>query len=925
MRKRVHIKSVIRNPFDNCEKTLKMIKRQAYKRTQSSTGLLKLLNKGNINSSNQSSLKQANDDQDLFLVVEKEDTIDEDTVNNNNCINIRENEMLPLDEEKIRSVLKKHFLFDDLPNDIIQFILEELVLIHISKGNYIYRKGFQGDFFYIISKGSVSLISKGKTIKQYSEWDCFGYMSLFCNRTISKNDNHAICDSNVSLYVLDGESFQSIQKQLIKFRLEENFKFVDTIEEFASLNNVERYNIAEKIQKITFNKNEDIAMDNNRLLFVKEGIIEVMNRNNNSNTNDTIKTIQQYDCYGIDCILIDESKSNYDKSLTNYKLKAIQKSTCYEIFRIDLIESLGIFYKDVILKSLFKAFISRHSYFKDLFTEKVLNEIFPMFQIRKYSKGQRVWNESGSNKVIVIVIDGHLINEESKETIASKGDIIGENVVKSNTEISKHLIALPECFAIQCDFSSINNLLGSNYHSPMVKLMKRIKRLKVISIFKYLSQDIITQIAESIKVEKYHKDQIIIQETTKGDTFFIISKGRVQILKNGVFIREMEKGNCFGETALFQNDNLRTATVIAIEDVSCYLISKGDFDVIVKNPIIKNHLELKMSLQDGSIDLSDLHFIKSLGKGRCGHVSLVHNKKNIYALKTVSVLQTNKNNMQRYLLTERKLLLLIDHPFIIRMVKTFKSNSFCYFLLEYAHGQAFDDYLTKRFQFKKIGELRFFTSCILVMIDYLNKKSIAHRDIKPSNIIIDSNGYLKLIDFGAAKLISDYTSTVIGTPQYMAPEVLKGKGYSMACDYWSIGICAYEIYYGKMPFGNDSADVISIYQSIINDQPYYNDKGKDKIVNEMIKALLNKQVNKRICNLAQLKNLKLFESINFEQLINFTIEPPYKPQTKEVNIKHYDDLKYVHYEERMMDYLEGEEKGKTPQNENDIQWVNEFQ
>ena len=96
-----------------------------------------------------------------------------------------------------------------------------------------------------------------------------------------------------------------------------------------------------------------------------------------------------------------------------------------------------------------------------------------------------------------------------------------------------------------------------------------------------------------------------------------------------------------------------------------------------------------------------------------------------------------------------------------------------------------------------IFETQFYGGSILLMLEYLHKKYIDHRDIKPGNIMID--GYLKMIDFRNAKVLINYTSTVIGTPHYIAPEILQGKGYYLSCDFWSVGICIYEIFYGSYP------------------------------------------------------------------------------------------------------------------------------
>lgn len=88
------------------------------------------------------------------------------------------------------------------------------------------------------------------------------------------------------------------------------------------------------------------------------------------------------------------------------------------------------------------------------------------------------------------------------------------------------------------------------------------------------------------------------------------------------------------------------------------------------------------------------------------------------------------------------------------------------------------------------------------------------------NFTNTNQGYLKIVDFGTAKEIKEFTHTVIGTPYYFAPEILLGKGYSFPVDYWSIGVCLYEIYYGKYPFGNGCQDVMDIYKEIL--QKYIN-------------------------------------------------------------------------------------------------------
>lgn len=97
---------------------------------------------------------------------------------------------------------------------------------------------------------------------------------------------------------------------------------------------------------------------------------------------------------------------------------------------------------------------------------------------------------------------------------------------------------------------------------------------------------------------------------------------------------------------------------------------------------------------------------------------------------------------------------------------------------------------------------------MILIIEFLHSKFIVYRDLKPENLMVDSKGYLYLIDLGASKFLNkgDRTFTIIGTPHYMAPEVIRGKGYSFFVDLWSIGIIAFEFMCGFLPFGENSDD-----------------------------------------------------------------------------------------------------------------------
>jgi cGMP-dependent protein kinase len=343
----------------------------------------------------------------------------------------------------------------------------------------------------------------------------------------------------------------------------------------------------------------------------------------------------------------------------------------------------------------------------------------------------------------------------------------------------------------------------------------RLAHMKTIHIFKNLSEDRLVEICKKMKKNYYEEKQIVFNEGSNGDYLYILYKGKVMAFKGDKFLRELEDGNCFGETSLILNEK-HSASIVTSEKSTIFILSKEDFLVLIdKN--MHDFLIKKISLQDNfSTEIKDLYFIKQLGEGKFGYVSLVHNGKNIFAIKVVNRKAANKQRILiKYFIKERQILLSLDHQFIVKLVKTMKNEEFIFYLMEYVNGTPLSQYLNLKIKRNRKYETQFFIATLLIIIDYLNSKKITHRDIKPDNIMIDENGYLKMIDFGTAVILRDFTNTIVGTPHYIAPEILVGKGYGFTADYWSIGITAYEIFFGYYPFGQKAHDPMAVYKEVV--------------------------------------------------------------------------------------------------------------
>lgn len=309
--------------------------------------------------------------------------------------------------------------------------------------------------------------------------------------------------------------------------------------------------------------------------------------------------------------------------------------------------------------------------------------------------------------------------------------------------------------------------------------------------------------------------------------------------------------------------------------------------------------------------------IGTVGHGAYSQVFLLKTKSTnkLVVCKEVLKRKMIDKNQLKQIYHEKNILRAVNCPFIINSLFTTKDNDAVYIFMPFMSG---GDLLSLLCQFRKLSEpcSRFLTAQTLLAIEYLHEMNIIHRDIKPENILVDKTGYIKLADLGMSKELTKRAYSFCGTPEYIAPEIIRSKLYGKSADWWSFGVLIYELTEGKTPFYRDRDDDIILYGKI--------SKAEFSIPNtfsaelqDLIQQILQVNISKRLgCITGQssseeIKLHKWYQDTNWTQLSKQEAFAPIKPQEiKENDLKKsqkYKEKKYTRspiclYEKEFSDF-----------------------
>jgi len=556
-----------------------------------------------------------------------------------------------------------------------------------------------------------------------------------------------------------------------------------------------------------------------------------------------------------------------------------------------------------------------------------LSKIADAVETANFKAGETIIRKGDKGNIFYMITKGRVMctragTSNATDVKLKEGDYFGERALLKQEPRAANVIASVDTECLVLDRIDFNSLLG-----PLADVLNHnlgMRVIKSIPMLKGLSKAEIKKLMNALDETSYKPGDLIIKEGDNATSFYIIREGEATVTKSisateTSDVGSLSAGDFFGEGALLK-DEPRGASVVARTSMVCLTLERTAFEkylgplqsIMAREAADRTNrnteiVKLKARTSEEKVaiklKLSDLKMLKTLGTGTFGRVKLVEcsKTKQTYALKILQKTQVVAYRQQTNVVNEKNIMLEADHPFILRLYQTFKDKHRLYMLLEIVMGGELFSLLHLKGGALPNSDAQFYAGCVVDALEYLHSKQIVYRDLKPENLMIDDVGYIKVVDFGFAKKVLEKTYTLCGTPEYLAPELVLGKGHDKAVDNWAVGILIFEMLTGASPFADfDSNDHMVICKNIVRGKIDFPRKFSEK-AKDLCSRLLARDPHTRLGSQSggsgDIKAHAWFKNIDFSHLLQKEIKAPWIPEIKNAtdtsNFDKYEEDDYV--------------------------------
>ena len=544
-------------------------------------------------------------------------------------------------------------------------------------------------------------------------------------------------------------------------------------------------------------------------------------------------------------------------------------------------------------------------------SESQLRDLSKVCGDATFREGQKVFKKGQRGNIFYIIQEGKVqitdIGENFQDNYLEPGMTFGEAALKtSNPRNATAIAAVDDTKLIEIEKDDFEKILG-----PLEQAISTNQNLRILSsldFFRGLSSDEKEAVVKMFVETSYDKGTMILNENEEDKTFYIIKEGEVSMSTHDAGDKEISllgPGQSFNLAALQSpKDGLVWPTCVAKTMVKCFELKREDLQKVAgagfKDLATKAYQARQAELNAAKqvkVPFQQLRDVAKLGQGTFGRVSLVQDKvsQRVFALKALHKKEVVEYKQQANVMNEKNIMLMCHHPFILALYNTYKTDHKLYMLLEYCNGGELFGRLhtNNRDGVTNAQHAKFYCGCCTLALGYLLQRKIIYRDLKPENMLVDKEGYVKVIDFGFAKICENKAYTLCGTPEYMAPEIILGRGYDISIDWWALGVLIYECLAGQSPFA--ARDQNTICKKIVQRKyecpktAMFTPEAKD-IVDRLLQTKGADRLASGPSGASAVKNHPWFNSIDWDGLMARSEKAPWTPKVKDdLDVSNFDN------------------------------------
>mmetsp|Transcript_10375 Transcript_10375/g.21429 ORF Transcript_10375/g.21429 Transcript_10375/m.21429 type:complete len:837 (+) Transcript_10375:96-2606(+) len=561
-------------------------------------------------------------------------------------------------------------------------------------------------------------------------------------------------------------------------------------------------------------------------------------------------------------------------------------------------------------------------YFEKL-DDEYLSRIACNLQIEVYHEGETLVRRGDELKKFFIIKEGHVELTEIEsggadysEMKFGPGQFFGDAAIVDDRPALGTLTAVGgPVVALSLNRLVFIRILGDDLESLITKTLDK-KKLAHIPFGKRKgpADNELDLLASAVVNKKFRKGHVFFTEGQRCiPALYLMRSGQVTIRSSTVpkledllgfsvgtgDVKTIGYNGYFGNDTLGNNDKgefgVARYTVVATDDVEAGVL---DLDAIRSVVVTSDSAKSKIKMED-------LDMIRILGAGTFGKVWLVQRKgtNEAYALKVQVKKQLIEYNQADGVIREKNVMAKLDHPFIIKMVSSYKDDDKLYMLLKLYQGGELQTIIhTDNRDGLPEWAARFYAANILEGLSYMHRRHILYRDLKPENVLLDSDGYTVIVDLGFAKVVKEKTYTFCGTPLYLAPEIIMQKGHDKGADHWSWGVMVYEMIVGMTPFYDGIVDQMGLFKNIVRGKVEH-PKEMHALVKDLISRMLTVNPAERLGSFAgadkDIRRHPFFDDIDWKRLLRKELKVPFKPDVKNpLDGSNFDDYSKLEAKER---------------------------